>query len=263
MLDNELHNVRSNLLGTGNFLFAQGAKTLAQAEAAGWTDYGSIQAHTLTAENTRVDVPTAYKGVRRIKRRIPTMTHLGYLLRTRESNHRNLRHAYYAEDAAPWTQPALTADNGDVLAFTMQAPAVPNIWYAVKKDGAGVRGITELTISSLTEGSDFVVDKERGLVRFTTAQSSSLTPVITAPAIDSNSPLYLRGLTPMKVPVRRGFGRLTVYDQDEDAIVAYDHLGFSCEISINNSPEVADGQLQEFELMVTVTETPGTLYNRD
>src|SRR5690606_30435639 len=119
----------------------------------------------------------------------------------------------------PFTQAAIATAAVDTMVFTAQVPAKLNFDYPLTKEGAQLRFITSVTLAlaggTLTENTDFYVDKELGLIRFinpANLPADTVTPTVTSPAIDAAHDKYMLGVTPMTKPVRRGLGRFLNWD---------------------------------------------------
>ncbi len=261
----DVHNLDALLIGTGEFFFAEDALTAAAAGAPGkgYRSFDNLKAFALQPEAEQKEHIGSYRGKRRVDRTFITQTKLGYRLTCDTMGLQKLLFMFFATEATAFTQSALTAANGDALAFsTGSLASQPNLWYDVLYSGVQVRNITALTIATLTENTDFVVDKLLGRVRFLTSQTASRVPVVTAPAITSSSAGYLKALTPQTKNLRKGIGRLVCYDQDPDNIV-FDHAGFGCEVYISNQVEVNGEDVASYEVIVKLTSPVGTVFCRE
>lgn len=207
---------------------------------------------------------TAVRGVRRQKGTEPTLTKCIYKLTCNEADALKLGILYSAGDATDFTQSALTGVNGQALAFNTTA-AVIGKWYDLRTSGGvRVRNLSSVSIATLTEGTDFVVDLVLGRIRFLTAQSSSRTPVLTGAAITTSSNGHMKKLTPMEKPVRSGYGRLIVFDKYTANNIVLDHQDFSCDITIESGPGAQDGTGEAaIVIVVTVTSDEGQVLVRD
>lgn len=246
--NSNLHNLRAVLIGpTTRFLFCEGATSAANAQALGYEDFGNIKAHQLQAENQTEPVITSLDGINRTVDEQSRMVTAGYLLTLREQSPLGLKFGYFGAEGTPFTQAAIAAQNGNALAFDVTA-AVLNRWYQLQYSGTPVRNITTVTIAGKTEGTDFVLHKQLGLIRFLTAQTASLTPVITAPEVTAASNEYMKRIDPFSTPTRRGFARIICHDRDPLNSVIFDHMDFNCTLAIANQPdrnsEAGAGELQ-------------------
>lgn len=258
-----LHNLTALLIGTGEFAFSPNATTAAEAQDFGWIDFGNIVAFTPEPETTKEEHVGSYRGIRRADRTLVTQAGLRYKLRCDEWNKYNLQIAFGASTTTGHTQAALSAVAGEVLGFTA-VPAVIGRWYDLKKaDGTRLFNVTALTIATKVEGTDFILDGKLGRVRFLTAQAADLTPTITCTVITAGTDAAFLGLTPMADPVKAGFGRIYVYDQDDDNNLVWSHMDFSCEITQESGAEIDGTSVAEITLDVKVTDTVGTIYLRD
>lgn len=337
------HNLVALLLGTGEFSFASGATTPAEARAAGYVDFGNIVALTPSTEPTKEEHFGSYRGVRRKDRTLITETKLQYQLRADEWNRKNLEILFGASATTNHTQAAIAGLAGEVLPFAT-TPGVKGRWYEIRSAGGGrLRKLTNLEFGaaaatagpgmntgdlisdvahglengdrvvfsgaglagglvagavyyvvnkttdnfqvSLTNGgtpvvistdstaqdyqllmdpeTDFDADLLLARVKFTTNQSANLTPIVTAPAIVADDPDAMFGYTPLGDPVKSGYGRLVLYDQDDTNKVVLDHREFSCDISIESTSEV-DGQgFTDMTINVDVTDDVGLLWIRE
>jgi hypothetical protein len=264
---NTLHHDRAEILGTVQFLFAQGAGTRADAALKGYLDLGNFTGAEFKAEAAKVEVLKCYRGVTRLGGNLPGKLTHGYDLTTNEvADARKLRFALLGDPDTPYGQVASANDPADALAFTAGAPAILNLWYPLTRGGGQVRGLTEVAIAKMTEGADFVVDRHLGLIRFTNPANlpeEAITPTVTAPAIDGAHPLGLKAVKPLTRGFFKGYGRLLVWDQDEQQPLVMDHQDFSCEVSLSSPPAIAAENLAEMKLLVTITGDTGVVFHRD
>jgi hypothetical protein len=264
-LDQDLHNPGSELIGTAQFLFCEGAATRAAAAAKGYTDMGNFTALENKGEVATTAVLKCYRGVTRESRKLPGIIKQSYDLKTNEVlDYRKLRFALFGTDLPDYAQPASTAAEGDPLEFSSSAPAIKHLWYPLAIGGAAVREISALTIEGLTEGADFIVDGKLGLVRFVndaTLPEEPVTPDISAPALTGSHPLGLRRLSPMSRGIWNGYARLLLWDQ-EDQCLAMDHKDFSASITLAAPFSVANDALAEMTLNVSIGADPGEIYYR-
>src|SRR6266480_53132 len=207
------HNLDALLIGTGEFNFSQGALSAADARARGFLDFGNIVAFTPEVNATKQEHVGSYRGIRRIDKTVVTETKIIYKLQCDEWNLQNLRILFGATDTAGHAQTILSAATGQPWAFNT-TPAVIGKWYDIlKADGTRLRDLTSVTIATLVEGTDFVLDLKLGRIKFLTAQSISLTATITCPAIVAGNEGSFFGLLPGQAPVQSGYGNIIVYDQ--------------------------------------------------
>lgn len=261
----DVHNLDALLIGTGEFHFSEGATTAALAGGVGkgYRSFDNVKAFALQPEAEQKEHVGSYRGVRRVDKTIVTQVKFGYRLTLDTFDLQKFLFMYFGVETTAFTQAALATANGDALAFSGGSPSEANKWYDIRYSGARVREISALTIATLTENTDFVVDTKLGRIRFLVAQSSSLTPVITAPEITSASSTYLKALTPLEKTLRKGIARLVCYDQNDDNIIVFDHVDFGCEVYLNNQTEVSGDDFSSYELIVKLTSPVGTVYARE
>ncbi len=263
------HNTAAHLIGTGEFSFSEGATSAAAARAitGGWLDFGNIMAFKAALDPKFESHYGSYRGKRRIDLRINTEVAPSYKLTADEWNLKNLALMFGCDDGTNFTQPVLSATNGNALAFSSGSSASNSAkWYDLSYTTGGttymVRRLTTVTFSGLTEGTDFEVDLELGRVRFLTQRTSSVTPVLTAAAITSADAGFMNGLTPYAVLRRSGYGRLVCFDQDQDNKVVLDHRDFSCDVTCENLGDINGTGFSTFEITVTVTDDAGQMLVR-
>jgi hypothetical protein len=115
----------------------------------------------------------------------------------------------------------------------------------------------------LTEGVDCQTDLALGSVRFLTQRATNVTPIVSCPVIAVGDPNYYFGIQPMKEPIVTGYGRLILYDQDDDNIVVMDHQDFSCIVTAEKSKAIDGKKVTDFTVRVTVTLDSGNLLVRN
>lgn len=255
------HNLDALAFATGEFSFARGATTAAEAQEMGYRDFGNLISASFSPEVEKVEHYGSYRGIRRVDRNVISSTKFQYTIKVDELDREKLLFALLGETSTNHSQSALTAQDGEDLEFGTTA-AVIGRWYDLKTAaGARVRNLTAVTIATLTENTDFVLDKKLGRIRFLTAQSSDLTPVLTAPEILAAD--GMKGITPLSNTVQSGFGRLTLFDDAHSDKVIYDHVDFSCEVSFDSVNEFDGQNFGEITLTVLVTDTVGTVYSAE
>ena len=255
------HNLNSLILGTAEFSFAENALTAAAALAAGYLDFGNCVAAQITPELEKVEHFGSYRGKRRKDKTVSSSAKLMYQLRFDEWNHRVLPILFGADAGTNFTQSAQSSASADTWAFATTNSGTEK-WYDVLVSGARIRKLTALTIATLTEGTDFVVDYLLGRVKFLVDQSSDRTATISASAITSSDADYFVGYEPLSNITREGFGRLTIYDQNDTNKVVIDHVDFSCEISVESNTEIDGQAINEVTLNVEITDTVGNILSR-
>ncbi|AHF92491.1 hypothetical protein OPIT5_29280 [Opitutaceae bacterium TAV5] len=267
-----LHHTTADLVGTVQLLFSAGATTRAQALARGYLDMGCFNGAEFKAEVAKTEVIKSYRGRSFLARNIPGIMKHGYDLATNEfSDARKIRFALLGEDTDPFTQLALPATEVDPLVFSVQAPAIHNLWYPVTRTTGGVtrqiREIEALTFPDLVEGVDFIVDPKLGLVRFINAAAlpvAEIAPTVTAPAITgADHPLGLKAVKPLTRGSYSGYARFLIWDGNEQQPLVMDHQDFSCELSLSGPPTISRDSLSELKILVTITHDQGLVYYRD
>jgi len=254
-------NLDALLLGTGEFSFSEDATSEADAATRGYRDLGNVKAFSLQPESSPLEHEGSYRGIKRVDRRKITKIKHGYLLTVDEFKDLVMWLAFFGAAGAGFTQTAAATANGDALPFGTTA-AVIGLWYDLRIAGARVRNITTVTITGKAEGTDFILDKLTGRIRFLTAQAANLVPVITAPQITSASVEYLKTLTPLTKTTRSGFGRLAVFDENSPAVV-FEHTGFSCDIALEGQPNIDGDNFSDLQIKVQITGTVGTVLHRE
>ena len=267
-VNSNLQNIRSMVIGTtAEFAFAENATSAALAGGVSFPfrDFGNM---TVVDVDSTVETEGRIVSVRGIRRQIsnePTLTKLAFKLKSNEADPYKLAYAFNANIVGDFLQAALTATAGQPLDFSV-APAVIGRWYQLRTaGGVSVRNVTALTITTLTENTDFVVDRDLGRVRFLTSQAVSRTPTITASAITADpSNLAMTQLNPMQTAIRRGYGRLAFFDRDSTNKVFLDYVDFNCEVILDgNGLNAQDGKsAAEVSLMVTILDVSGSLFVR-
>jgi len=117
-------------------------------------------------------------------------------------------------------------------------------------------------ITTLVEGTDFVLDLKLARIQFLTAQAASLTPTITCPAITAGAEGSFFGLIPGKSPVKSGYGNVIIFDQHDLNKVVLQHENFSCDVSIDSAAEVDGSKFTDITMDVQVTGDVGKLLVR-
>lgn len=261
----DVHNLDALLIGTGEFHFAEGASTAAEAGGVGmgYRPFDNIKAFALQPESEQKEHFGSYRGQRVSDKTITTQSKFGYRLTCDTFTLQKFLFMFFGVETTAFTQSALSTVSGDALAFSSPTPSESDKWYDVLYNGIRVREISALTIATLTEGTDFVVDPRLGRIRFLTARTASVTPVISAPAITASSSTYLKAITPLQKPLRTGMGRLVCFDQNDDSAIVFDHVDFGCEVYVSNQAEVDGEDYSSYEIIVKLTRPVGTVYARE
>lgn len=258
---------RAEILGTVQFLLCEGATSRAEADKKGYLDLGNFTGVEFKAEAAKVEVYKCDRGVTRVGGNLPGILKHGYDLTTSEiADPRKLKHVFLGIQNGDFSQAALANIAVDKLAFAAAAKAIKNIWYPITKDGALIREISAITIPTLTEGKDFIIDKKLGLVRFiddAKLPAADITPTVSAEAINSTHPLGLKKIDPLKKGFVKGYGRLLIWDQDDQQVLVMDHKDFSCEVSLSSPPSFTKDAIGEMKLLVTITNDRGEVFHRD
>lgn len=259
---NPQHNLDALLIGTGEFMFSENATSIADTLLKGWRTWGNVKAVTPQIESQPVEHFGSYRGVLSKDRSQPMRSQVVYSLKCDEWTYDNLRTMFFGTAGAELTQAIQSAAAADAWAFSAGNPSTTKKWFDVKVSGVRIRKITTLTILTLTEGTDFEVDYLLGRVRFLTNQTTSRTATVTAPAIASGEADAFQSFVPLSDMRIAGFGRLTLFDQDDNNKVVLDHQDFSCEVAVQSAGEISGQDFTEFTLTVTVTADRGTHYIR-
>lgn len=185
-----------------------------------------------------------------------------------------------ADDLITFNAHGLT--NGMAVTFTGAGLATPlvvgTVYYVVNSAANSFKvaltpgGVAiNLTVDSTAqsyqrvylEGTDFEVDYKLGGIRFLTAQAANLTPTITAPAIVAGAAGSFMGLTPMADPVKQGYGRLIIFDQNDDNKVVLQHIDFSCELTMDSANEIDGTAFTDMTLDAKIGADVGKVWLRD
>lgn len=218
-----MHHTRAELQGTVEFLFSEDAISVADARLRGYLNLGNFLGTEIKSDPKRTPVMKAVRGIVIEGGSTGAGVSLGLELATKEvADYRKALHALMASEATPFTQAAIANAAIDTLLFTAQLPAKLNYDYPLTSGGIQVRHLSAVTLA-LTAGAvpvlgtDYLVDLELGLIRFikaATLPANTITPTVTAPAIDADHAKYMLGVTPMQKPVRRGYARFINFDSD-------------------------------------------------
>jgi hypothetical protein len=258
-----LHNLTALLIGTGEFCFSEGAISPADALARGYLDFGNVVAFTPEANLNKEEHQGSYRGVRRADKTVVTENGFSWKIRVDEFNRKNLELLFSASATTGHTQAIQSAAAGLVLGFTA-VPAKIGYWYDLRTaGGARLFDVTSVTITGKVEGTDFVIDQKLGRIRFLTAQAADLTPTITAPAIVAGSAASFLGLTPLQDPVKQGYGRLYIYDQNDNNKLVMAHLDFKCELTMDSANEIDGTGFTDLTLDAKVGDDVGVVLVRD
>ncbi|MHB8520727.1 MAG: hypothetical protein ACYDH9_08205 [Limisphaerales bacterium] len=255
--DIQVRNPEALILGTGEFAFAPDVTTVASAQAAGYIDFGNIVAVGFAPKLDTVEHEGSYRGVKRVDQIRGTKAIINYELKCDEWNLEKLKIALFGDSTTAFLQTAISVA---AAADALPASCVKNLWYDILKSGVRVREILTLTVATLTENTDFVVDYKAGRIRFLTTQTSPAAPQITASAVVAGDAANLSAMVPFSTYVRNGIGRLMLFDDTNPNKLVYDHTDFGCQISLKQGSTVDGKKFGEIDLDVRVTSPKGVAY---
>lgn len=261
---NNVTNVSALLRPGAEFHFCNNATAATQAAynaAGGFIPFGNIVGITPNFDTQKVEHVSSNRGNPKKDREDITRTQVQFKVKVDEFNKIVQKVMLGASDVTGFTQSAASAASGDALPFGTTAAVIGN-WYDLTISGARVKDVTSVTITSKTEGTDFHLDLKTGRIMFVTAQSSNLTPVITAPAITAGSNASFLGLKPLQQVKFSGFGRLLGFDQDGANSNFFDYLDFSCQVTLDSVSELNVSNFGDLTFNVLVTDTVGTWLTR-
>lgn len=124
------HNTDALGILTGEFSFALGATTLAEAQAMGFRDIGNMKTVNPTLDPTKVEHFGSYRGVKRKDKTVVTQNKLDYTIVFDELTRENLEFLYGATLVGDSVQPALTGASGRAFDY-VTTPAVIGHWYEI------------------------------------------------------------------------------------------------------------------------------------
>jgi len=247
-------NNEALVLGTGEVIFSPDVKTVAAAQAAGFDDIGSTAKVTMETDIEDQDAYVPNRGILKRARTAVTKQDITYKVTAQEMKRSNILLALSGANGTNFTQSALSADNGTVLAFGTTA-AVIGRWYQLyAADGSEVRDLTAVTIATKTEGTDFVLDKKTGRIRFLTAQTAALTPVLTAPAITAGGVGNMKGFRPLDGKQMTGVARIQIFDDNHANKIVYDSGFILVNVAVANFGDFDGENFIDMELDFKVTE---------
>jgi hypothetical protein len=233
--DKQPKNLNVTYIGSAQFSFADGAITPAAAQAIGFRDFGNLKAFSTQSKTETKPHKGSYDGIKRRDKTFVTETEVGYQLDSDELGSDNLAFFVYGSQGGALTQVARTAAAADAL-----SSPVAGRWYDLLIGGARVRELTAVAITSTTavvEDVNYVIDYDSGRIRFITTPPGTITSILlTAPALTSTA--AIKTVKPGTTPIRRGMGRLKVYDSD--GLIRLDHPDFYCELTPNGSVSFGD-----------------------
>jgi hypothetical protein len=257
-------NIRSMWVGTtAEFSFAENAPAafLAGGVAFPFRDFGSL---TVVDFDNKIETTPRMVSTRTGNQQIGevvTQKMTSFKLKSNEADPYKMQMAFSGTDAGAVTQAALSAVAGEALDFSV-SPAT-TLWYQLRTTaGVQLHNITTVTIATLVENTDFIIDKIGGRIRFITPQTVSRTPIITCgvvPTIDGN--IQWNSIVPLSKPLRKGYGRLMLFDTDPTNPLAMDWINFNCEITLEGTGfNTIDGKTAaEVMLKVNILDQPGVM----
>ena len=251
------HNLDALLIGTGEFSFALGATSVAQANQLGYRDFGNVKAFQVDASGEDKEHFGSYRGILARDDNRKQKIKVGYKLTNDEWSYNTLKHLFFATPIGNYLRAALAAVAGTPI------PGTAGLFFDVMDaNGNRVRQLTAVTFPNKTEGTDFEVDYTLGRVRFLTPQNAALTPTITAAAVAAGSPGSLITSAPLTQNIFKGFGRLVCFDENPVQPVMWEHTDFGCQVEISGTPDVKGDDYSDMSLSVIVTSPAGVLFNR-
>jgi hypothetical protein len=265
-----LHHTRAEIQGTIQMLFSEGALSLADYNLKGAEDGGNFLGAEIKADPKREPVLAASRGVVIQRGSTPGLITLGLELMTKEvADARKLRYLLSAAAGVDLAQAALAAQAFDAMVFSGPAPAVLNRWYPILKNGTVVREISAVVIAApagLIEGTDYVLDKKLGLVRFikvATLPTVNVTGTVSAPVIDAAAAGFMKGLVPMQKSSWSGWARFLVWDQDPGSNLVMDYEPRPVELTLVGGSTVAHDKQSELKIMAAFTSNEQRVLHRD
>lgn len=256
-----LKNNNAILLGTGEFRFSDGARTVAEARTRGYLDFGNIAKVSLQPEIEEAKDYSSDEGFRNLARTWVTRAEVKFNLTLSELKNENLQSLFFGTPGTQLTQAAMAAVAGTAINFSVGSPSVPNRWYDILVAGAPVRNITAVTVATLVEGTDFEVEYRLGLIRFLTAQTVARTPTVTGPQITAAT--APKALNILAASQRSGIGRLTIFDRDTVNRVFMEVVDFGCDVKITGNTEIDGQNASRMELIVSLTTPRGRVDVRE
>jgi hypothetical protein len=255
------HN-RSEIAGAVQLLFSEGAASLAEARAKGFQDMGVFLAAEIKSEDKSIEVKKAREGKVFTAYRLGGEVTLGLELTTKEiADMRKARLLLLGADQPAFTQAALAASTDCTLGDFAATPAVPGRDYQLlDQNGNPLRSLATLHIKGLVEGTDFVVQKKTGLVRFldaATAPDDSVECTVTAPAITAASEEFMESLEAMQIPRRKGYAHILVWDQDQGSSLVMEFEPRPVEIAATGGFKIDAENAAEARLTVNFSGTEG------
>jgi hypothetical protein len=264
-LEKQPLNQLARYLGTGEFWFAEGFATPQAALGKAFRDFQNLTATVIQSSHQSKQMLSSRRGVRVEEGDRITLMTLGYQLKTDVMTAENARYLVYG-DADPlgnYTQSARAAAAADAIAAPVKGP-----WYDLTIGGVELRNLTAVAIVStpaVVEDLDYVIDYLNSAIRWLTTPPGTITSIsLTAPAITATSVLTLARTIPRSTPIRRGIGRILLYDRIQAAQdLVYRHKDFYCQVMANGN-FTADGQnVGEITIDVKILTPSGSVWHRE
>jgi hypothetical protein len=256
----------AGFIGTGEFRFCEGFTTALAAVGKPFRDFSNLTTFSYQTSLESKARVMSRRGLRREEGTRPTLTRFGYQFKTDEMTRENAMYLTYGDvdPAGNYTQVVRAA-----VAVDLPAGMVVNRWYDLVIGGAEVRNITAVAIvlaaGSVTEDVDFVFDYLNCAIRWIGAVPGNITSIsVTAPAIIATSALSLTRSLPLVTPIRRGIGRVLLYDRIQAAQdLFYDHRDFYCEVRSPGNANVDGTNYTEITIDVKVLTPSGSIRHRE
>lgn len=257
-------NELAKFIGTGEFRFAEGFTTGPGALGKPFRDFQNLTAFTWESNSESKVIVSSRRGMRVEEGTRVTLQRFGYQFKTDSLTVENALYLFAGEKdpAGNYTQPVRAAVAADAITTPVAGP-----WYDLTVSGAEVRNLTAVAITSTpskTEDVDYVVDYLNGAIRFITAPGTITSILVTAPAITVTSPLSLARANPRVTPIRRGIGRVLLYDRVQAAQdLVYDHRDFYCEVMASGNVDQNGQAESEITMHVKVLTPTGSIRMRE
>ncbi len=252
----------SALIRVGSeFSFSSLATSVATARAIGFTPFGNIVDVTPNVTTTKVEHISSNRGAPRKDREDITKSTWEFKIKSDEFNLILQKLLLGGTTGTDFIQSTTTGITADTFAFNTTAAVIGN-WYDITISGVRVRNITTLTIASIAEGTDFVVDLPTGRVMFLTAQANARVPTVTATAMTIAAGSGFVGIKPGQQVKLQGFGRLLVFDQDTTNGTFADYCDFSCQLTLDTASAWNATSFSDLTFTCLVTDTVGNWLTR-
>lgn len=253
---NNVTNLAALLRAGAEFHFANNATSVSDSQVKGFTPFGNVVDVTPNVDTQKVEHVSANRGAPRKDREDVIRSQVQFKIKVDEFLPIVQKMMLGGTAGTDFTQTAKTGANADILVFSGTAAVIGN-WYDVKSSGARIRNLTALTIATLTEGTDFIVDNLTGRVCFLTAQSTDRMPVITAPAITASSNGSFIGIKPGQQVKLSGYGRLYLFDENTANSVFAAYEDFSCELTLDSASAFSATSFGDLTFSCLITDAVG------